>query len=99
MLNDAIRQAWFRRRDIARAYKNLFLAPDNKTPAPLADKVLADLKRFCYAGTSCVIRGENGQIDTHATAVAEGRREVWLRIQEHLCMDDQTIHALGDDHV
>ena len=84
---------------MARAYKNLFLAPDDKTPAPMAAPVLADLRDFCFASVSCVQKDGNGQIDTHATAVAEGRREVWLRIQEHLIMDATTIRDLGDnDH-
>lgn len=45
---------------------------------PLADVVLKDLARFCRAHESTF------HADPRAHAVAEGRREVWLRIQRHL---------------
>lgn len=40
--------------------------------------VLADLARFCRANESTF------HTDPRAHAVLEGRREVWLRIQQHL---------------
>lgn len=43
-----------------------------------APDVLADLKRFCRADTTCF------DPDPRIHAALEGRREVWLRIQEHL---------------
>lgn len=48
---------------------------------PLGAKVLADLAQFCRAEQSCF------HIDPRAHALMEGRREVWLRIQEHLNLD------------
>ena len=45
---------------------------------PLAEVVLKDLARFCRANESTF------HADPRAHAVAEGRREVWLRIQHHL---------------
>lgn len=45
---------------------------------PLAYTVLKDLARFCRAHES-TFHG-----DARAHALAEGRREVWLRIQNHL---------------
>ena len=41
--------------------------------------VLADLAAFCRADETCVVPG-----DRDRTYVLEGRREVWLRIQDHL---------------
>lgn len=41
--------------------------------------VLADLATFCRANETCVVPG-----DRDRTWVLEGRREVWLRIRDHL---------------
>lgn len=49
---------------------------------PRAEDVLADLAKFCRATESTF------HSDPRAHAVAEGRREVWLRIQHHLQLDD-----------
>ena len=57
------------------------------TPAGRA--VLEDLERFCRAASSSVIVSPiTGSIDTHAMAVNEGRREVYLRIRAHLANED-----------
>jgi len=45
---------------------------------PLARTVLEDLARFCRAHESTF------HVDPRAHAMAEGRREVWLRIAQHL---------------
>lgn len=45
---------------------------------PVADEVLRDLARFCRANSSTFHE------DARLHALAEGRREVWLRIQNHL---------------
>lgn len=45
---------------------------------PLAEVVLKDLARFCRAHSSTM------HVDPRAHALAEGRREVWLRLQNHL---------------
>ena len=44
------------------------------TPAQ-ARPILDELRDFCRADVSCVVVAKDGRIDTHATAVAEGRRE------------------------
>ncbi len=46
--------------------------------APLGEEVLRDLARFCRAHESTF------NPNARAHAMAEGRREVWLRIQNHL---------------
>lgn len=89
---------WSAKVRLARAYKAVFLAPDRVTPTNSARAILADLRAFCRADASCVVVDRLGHIDTHATSVAEGRREVWLRLMEHLNLDDQTVRDLGDDH-
>lgn len=52
---------------------------------PLAEEVLADLAKFCRATESTF------HPDPRAHAVAEGRREVWLRIQHHLKLTDDDL--------
>jgi len=59
-------------------------------------RVLADLRAFCCADSSCVVVGKDGKIDTHATVLAEGRREVWLRIVETLNLTDETLLKLKE---
>lgn len=60
--------------DRQRAYLLAF----NKDEAAGA-AVLADLAVFCRADETCVVPG-----DRDRTYVLEGRREVYLRIQDHL---------------
>lgn len=64
-----------------------------------AQPILDELREFCRADTSCVIIGRDGRVDTHATAVAEGRREVWLKITQIMTLTDEQLNALkGEDH-
>jgi hypothetical protein len=46
--------------------------------SPAGQVVLEDLAKFCRANETCF------HADPRLHAVAEGRREVWLRIQQHL---------------
>ena len=46
------------------------------------EQVLKDLAKFCRADKSCF------HSDPRLHAVMEGRREVWLRIQQHLKLPD-----------
>jgi hypothetical protein len=47
--------------------------------------VLNDLAAFCRANKSTFHE------DPRAHAVLEGRREVWLRIQQHLQLDEDAL--------
>ena len=55
---------------------------------PYGEEVLADLAAFCRARESCF------HADARAHAVAEGRREVWLRIQKHVQLSDEQLWAI-----
>lgn len=55
---------------------------------PHGQKVLRDLAKFCRANETCF------HTDARAHAVAEGRREVWLRIQQHLHLSDDALWGL-----
>lgn len=75
---EAVRDFLSRRRN---AYCKTFLTP-------YGDEVLVDLAKFCRAHQTTFHQ------DARAHAVAEGRREVWLRIQQHLQLSDKDIWAI-----
>lgn len=77
---DQAKQFLFRRRT---AYVKTF-------SSPFGEEVLADLARFCRANQTTF------HADPRVHAVAEGRREVFLRIQQHLQLtDDQLWRIYG----
>lgn len=55
---------------------------------PVAHVVLKDLARFCRAHESTV------HPDEKAMLVLQGRREVWLRIQNHLNLSPEQLWEL-----
>lgn len=61
--------------------------------SPTGEVVLRDLVHFCRANTSTFHE------DARLHAVAEGRREVWLRIQNHLQLSPDELWRLstGED--
>lgn len=63
----------------AQAYRRVF-------EGPYGDKVLSDLAKFCRANETTF------HSDPRIHAVAEGRREVWLRIAEHLHLSDEDLY-------
>jgi len=67
------------------AYVKTFL--DNT----FGDEVLCDLAKFCRANATTF------HVDPRAHALAEGRREVWLRIQHHLRLTDEDLWRLYGD--
>jgi hypothetical protein len=50
--------------------------------------VLEDLSRFCRAHAS------TGDLNPQIAARLDGRREVWLRIQQHLNLTDEQLWKL-----
>lgn len=62
------------------AYKEVF-----KPESQMALRVLEDLSRFCREKESCF------HMDARAHAVAEGRREVILRIRKHLDLSSEEL--------
>lgn len=55
---------------------------------PSGMRVLADLAPFCRAAESCF------DADPRLHAVAEGRREVWLRITRHLNLSSDDLFRI-----
>lgn len=76
------------------AFRALFARKPDTKAGFLA---LEDLAEFCRADRSCVQFGKDGRVDTHATAVAEGRREVYLRILQTLNLTDTQLLKLRTD--
>jgi hypothetical protein len=66
-------------------YRDLFGPGPGGAFSPAQTAVLADLKRFCHAETPTF------DIDARVHAMREGRREVWLRIQQFLALRDDQI--------
>lgn len=64
------------------AYRRVFSGPD-------ADLVLGDLIAFCHAADTTHVPG-----DPVGSALLEGRRQVWLRIQARLRIDEATVDRL-----
>ena len=60
---------------------------------PVAKEVLRDLSRFCRANVSTFHENDR------AHCLAEGRREVWLRIANHLHLTPDELYRLtvGED--
>jgi hypothetical protein len=77
-LMDRAKQYLFRRRT---AYIKTF-------QGPFGEEVLADLAKFCRANQSTF------HSDPRVHAVAEGRREVWLRVSQHLNLTDEQLWRL-----
>lgn len=65
-----------------KAYQQAFLSPAGQ-------QVLRDLAIFCRANESAAIPGSNDK-----TFMLVGRREVWLRIQQHLNLNSDELAAL-----
>jgi hypothetical protein len=55
---------------------------------PAGARVLIDLAKFCRANETCF------HTDARLHAVLEGRREVWLRIQQHLHLTPEQLAAI-----
>jgi hypothetical protein len=59
--------------------------------------VLADLRKFCRANsTTVMVSPISKSIDPIAMAMAEGRREVWLRLMAHLHIDEKQVFNLEE---
>lgn len=78
------------------AYRRTFLDADGNINRN-AEIVLADLRKFCRAtSTTVMVSPISKSIDPVAMAMAEGRREVWLRIMAHLHIDEKQVFNLEE---
>jgi hypothetical protein len=81
----------------SRSYKACFM-DEREHMTRAGEIVLADLKRFCRLESSTVtVSPVSRIIDPLAMALAEGRREVALRIVHYLNLDERTIARLNEN--
>lgn len=67
--------------------------------SPAAQIVLDDLRRYCSVDKSTLnVSRADGHVDVHATLVAEGRRDVFNRIQAMLNLTDDQIERIAFAH-
>ena len=79
-------EKWFRGLTFMRGRKHAYQLAFG---TPAGQNVLIDLARFCRASETCF------DADPRKHAVLEGRREVWLRIQNHLGLSGEELMALA----
>jgi len=78
------------------AYRRLFLGEEGLTAD--GQVVLADLAKFCRANSStAIVSPVSRSVDPLAMAMAEGRREVWLRLIAHLHIDERVVLNLNEE--
>ena len=63
--------------------------------APATQNMLIDLADFCRAAETCVAVDANGKVDKERTLMLEGRREVWLRMQNHFNLTTEQLYRLA----
>ncbi len=85
---------FYRWLNLRRVYRAVFEAGNRDER--MVKTVMDDLREFCRADQSCIVVAKDGHIDTHATAVAEGRREVFLRIQQTLTLSDEALNRMKE---
>lgn len=66
-------------------------------PSASTDAVLADLKKFCFGNAPTIKYSGQGAIDPLASVAAAARQEVWMRIINHLNLDDSQLLKLKEE--
>lgn len=78
--------------DKRQAYRSTFLRTTDGKPDRATQAVLQDLSKFCRANRTTITHSPvTGLIDSHAMAVAEGRREVFMRIAKFIHLSDADV--------
>jgi len=78
------------------AYRSVFMDADGNISRH-GEIVLADLKKFCRAtSTTVTVSPITKSIDPIAMGMAEGRREVWMRLMAHLHIDEKQVFNLEE---
>ena len=79
---------WLRKRN---SYRACFLDKTGELTPP-GQVVVRDLALFCDAyRTTVKVSPITGNVDPIASAVAQGRRDVWLRLQGNLDLRDKAV--------
>jgi hypothetical protein len=70
----------------AQSYRRVFMAKGAIDRD--AEIVLADLRDFCFGNSTTF------HADPHVAARRQGRREAWLRVTQHLNLDEERVQKL-----
>lgn len=73
---------------LSRCYKGLFFGENGQLRQD-GERVLADLRRFCHAGSATIFSTEALEM-----ARREGRREVFVRLTNMLNLDEDQVSKL-----
>lgn len=60
-----------------------FLRDRKKGYHAIPQVVREDMAKFCCAFKDCVKLKPDGSVDVERTLILQGRREVWLRMEQH----------------
>ena len=90
MSEDTLIQSVKRRLRVKSAFKECLMGQGADLHGAGAD-VMADLAQYCYALKTTTMVAKDGHIDPIASAIAEGRRQVYLRILGHLKMNESVL--------
>lgn len=94
MIDRARNAIIYRIMGVRRAWQSAFLHDDG-TLNDNGKRAMGDLARFCYVNRSCIkMSPKSGMIDDRASLIAEARREVFLRIQQALNLDEKELQRL-----
>ena len=86
-MRDQLNRLRWRAIQTSRAFKEMFFNEDEKLRRA-AEIALVDLREYCFA------RKSTFHSDSLVMARREGRRDVWLRIQGFLDLDEQQVKQL-----
>lgn len=79
------------------AYQTVFTGKGRMDKDAALRVVVGDLERFCRVSQSSVVVSPISRtVDTHATMVAEGRREVFNRIAYYLNLSDDQLNQMKE---
>lgn len=90
MPDDTLVQRVKRRLRVKSAFKECLMGQGHELHAAGAD-VMSDLATYCHALRTTTMVAKDGHIDPIASAIAEGRRQVYLRILGHLKMNESSL--------
>ncbi|KNE28159.1 Bbp19 family protein [Achromobacter spanius] len=82
---------------LRKAYRVAFMGERGMSQDTARRVVMQDLERFCRVNQSSVVVSPVSRVvDTHATCVAEGRREVFNRLSYYLNLTEEQIAQLQE---
>jgi hypothetical protein len=82
--------------ELSQAYRATFLHPNTPDLLPLAGIVLGDLRRVCCVDRPSTRTDREGRVDPLAVMFNEGKRFVFLRIQQCIALEPARLQRMID---